>query len=80
MSEVGVDIVTGGSSGIGRATARALAAQGRRVVVTSRDRARARAVAKVLSDETHGAVEGRALDLLEPESLETFAASLIDDP
>jgi NAD(P)-dependent dehydrogenase (short-subunit alcohol dehydrogenase family) len=54
-----VALVTGGASGIGRATARALAAQGAAVVIGDRDLEGARAVAR----ESEGQVEALALDV-----------------
>src|SRR5580658_6744607 len=47
-------LVTGGTSGLGRAMAQALAQAGARVVVTSRDRARAQATAAELGDGALG--------------------------
>jgi len=52
-------LVTGGTSGLGRAMARALAEAGARVVITSRDRSRAELVAHELG----GAVAGIELDV-----------------
>ena len=49
-------IVTGGSSGIGKAIARTLAAEGVSVVIVARGRPRLEAAAKELSAETRGAV------------------------
>ena len=45
-------LVTGGTGGIGRAAAVALAAQGARVGITGRDRARAEAAAAAISRES----------------------------
>lgn len=45
-----IAVVTGGGSGIGRASARSFAARGARVVVTDRDEARATQVADELGD------------------------------
>jgi NAD(P)-dependent dehydrogenase (short-subunit alcohol dehydrogenase family) len=68
-------IITGGSSGIGRAIAEALAARGARVVIAARDQERADAVAAHLP----GTAEGRRLDLSSLASIRDFAAS-IDEP
>lgn len=64
-------VITGGSSGIGRATARALAAAGARVVLAVRDPEKGRAVAAALP----GAVEVRRLDLADLASVRAFAAA-----
>ncbi|ANF31919.1 short-chain dehydrogenase [Leifsonia xyli] len=63
-------IVTGASSGIGRATARALAAAGAHVVLAVRDEAKGRAVA----DGIPGSTEVRPLDLGDLSSVQRFAA------
>ncbi len=65
-------VVTGGSSGIGRATATALAARGARVVLGVRDQTRGRAVAAEIG---HGA-ESRPLDLASLASVRSFATGL----
>jgi NAD(P)-dependent dehydrogenase (short-subunit alcohol dehydrogenase family) len=64
-------LIIGGSSGIGREVARALASRGDAVIVAGRERARAEAVAR----EFGGSARGLALDLTQPE---TVAASLSD--
>lgn len=64
-------VVIGGTSGIGRRLAEACAARGERVVLSSRERARADAVAAEIG---HGA-RGIALDIAEPDSI---AAGLAD--
>ncbi len=47
-------VVTGGNSGIGAETVRALAAAGARVILTSRDPSAGQAVADRLQEEAHG--------------------------
>jgi 2-hydroxycyclohexanecarboxyl-CoA dehydrogenase len=67
-------VVTGGASGIGRATALLLAREGARVIVGDVDEERGRAVA---ADATGAglAVEFLPLDLTEPPSIADFAAA-----
>ncbi|MHA7985233.1 SDR family NAD(P)-dependent oxidoreductase [Rathayibacter sp. CAU 1779] len=68
-------IVTGGSSGLGFETARALAAAGARVVIAGRDVAAGEKAAATLRDETgNEQVVHRRLDLASLESVSTFAA------
>jgi NAD(P)-dependent dehydrogenase (short-subunit alcohol dehydrogenase family) len=59
-------IVVGGSGGLGRVIAQHFADRGDEVVVTSRDKARADAVAA----EIGGTTRGLALDLAHPDTLE----------
>lgn len=69
-----VAFVTGGGSGIGRAGALALAAEGALVVVTDRDPDRARAVADEIA-RTGGQAEARALDVSDAAALTAEIAS-----
>jgi NAD(P)-dependent dehydrogenase (short-subunit alcohol dehydrogenase family) len=64
-------IVTGASSGIGRAAARALARAGARVVLAVRDADKGRAAAAAMDGET----EVRRLDLASLASIREFAAA-----
>ncbi|MFG1603363.1 oxidoreductase [Actinoplanes sp. NPDC049265] len=68
-------IVTGGSSGIGKATAAALAANGARVILAVRDQARGRAAAAEIGPHA----ESRPLDLGSLDSVRDFAAA-VDGP
>jgi NAD(P)-dependent dehydrogenase (short-subunit alcohol dehydrogenase family) len=62
-------IVTGGASGIGLETARALAAKGAHVVLAVRDEAKGRAAAAAIT----GSTEVRHLDLADLASVRSFA-------
>jgi NAD(P)-dependent dehydrogenase (short-subunit alcohol dehydrogenase family) len=64
-------VVTGGNSGLGLATARALAAAGARVVLAVRDTGRGEQAAAGLT----GQVEVRRLDLADLSSVREFAAA-----
>src|SRR5687768_17275250 len=68
-------IVTGANSGIGAATARALAGAGAHVVVACRDVQKGRRA----SADFEGSVEVRALDLADLDSVRAFADS-VDQP
>lgn len=62
-----IAVVTGGASGIGRACAEVLAAQGATVAVADRDLANAQAVAQALSGRAY------AIDVSVPQDLEALA-------
>jgi NAD(P)-dependent dehydrogenase (short-subunit alcohol dehydrogenase family) len=68
-------VVTGATSGLGLATARALAAAGAHVVLAVRDPARGAAAAAGLS----GSTEVRRLDLADLQSVREFAAGWTGD-
>lgn len=70
-----VAVVTGGASGIGRATAAALAAEGARVVVADIDRDKGEAAASALRAEGRKA-DYLPVDLTDPASIEAFAAEV----
>ena len=55
-----VALITGGSSGLGQETARALAEKGARVILTARDVAKGQAVAAGIRSTTGNAQIGRA--------------------
>ena len=70
-------LVTGGSKGIGRATARALAAEGARVMICSRSAPALEEAAGAIRRETGQAVEIVAADLSRLEGVESAAAAAI---
>ncbi|AKK04454.1 short-chain alcohol dehydrogenase [Corynebacterium mustelae] len=67
-----VAVVTGGSSGIGEATARALAADGWHVIVAARRKEKLEAIAKEIGGQ---AIE---LDVTDEKSIADFAAAITD--
>lgn len=71
-----VFLVTGGTKGLGRATAELLVAEGARVVVTGRDARSAEAVAAELGDSAHGIgadnADPRTADALVRTALDRF--------
>ncbi len=71
-------IVTGGASGIGVETVRALAAAGARVVLAARNQEQAEAVATMLRADTGNAsIETGALDLASLASVRAFAGRFL---
>lgn len=73
-----VAIVTGGSEGIGRAAARALAREGARVVVCARREDALERAAREVSEETGGDVHPVAADVRVAGDLERLVAAAVD--
>ena len=72
-------LITGGSSGLGAHSARALAAAGARVVLTARDRAKGEAVASSIREQTgNAAVEVAELELADLAAVRASAAQLLE--
>ncbi|MBT8202939.1 MAG: SDR family NAD(P)-dependent oxidoreductase [Acidimicrobiia bacterium] len=75
-----VAIVTGGTSGIGRATVAGLMATGAKVYLTSRSEERADEAAKELNESgSPGTAVGRSLDTGDFESIRAFADQMASD-
>ncbi len=72
-------LVTGGTSGIGRATAAGLAARGARVGITGRDPDRTRAAAVEIATATgNAAVDAFAADMSSQEEVRRLAGDVLD--
>ncbi|MCL1593862.1 MAG: SDR family NAD(P)-dependent oxidoreductase [Actinomycetia bacterium] len=71
-------LVTGGSSGIGKATAMALAASGGCVTITSRSASRAKAAAEEIRQATGTSVSTLVVDFASLESVRSAAARFVD--
>ena len=79
MSERRVVLVTGATDGIGRATARALAAAGMKVVVHGRSKVKVDATLAQLAGELPGAeIEGVSFDLGRREAVRNGAAQILE--
>ena len=69
-------LVTGGSRGLGRATAEALAVLGHRVILVARNPAAAEAaVEEILNSHSHVRVEARSVDLSSLKQVRVFATT-----
>lgn len=71
-------LVTGGSSGIGRATAVKLAAAGARVLIVGRDQGRLEAVRREI-EASKGSVCTYTCDLTDPPACDRFLAQLLSE-
>ncbi len=71
-------VVTGATSGIGRAVATRLAAQGAQVVLTARDAGRGERVAAEIGAATGGHTTAAELDTADPRSIRAFAREYSD--
>jgi len=79
MSERRVVLITGSTDGIGRATARALAAAGMKVIVHGRSKAKVEAVLAELAGELPGAeLEGVSFDLGSLAAVKRGAAQILE--
>ncbi|GAA3135679.1 NAD(P)-dependent dehydrogenase (short-subunit alcohol dehydrogenase family) [Kribbella aluminosa] len=72
-------LVTGGTGGIGKATAAGLAALGARVAITGRDRGRAEAAAAEIRAATGGQVDVFVADLTSQAEVRRMAADVLAD-
>ncbi|MDP2577064.1 MAG: SDR family oxidoreductase [Candidatus Palauibacterales bacterium] len=72
-----IAIVTGGSKGIGRAIAAALAAAGADVVVTSRNEDEARTAAKEIAELGQGRTLGLGADVRDYEAVKTMVGETV---
>lgn len=72
-------LITGGTSGIGKATAGALAGQGADVFITARNPEVGKAVADELSHSDGRAVRSMQLDLSDSASTQSFATRFLDE-
>ena len=70
-------VITGGNSGIGLATAIALAQRGADVVITARDLSRGRAAASRIKADTGESATPMVLDLASLASVRSFTDALI---
>jgi NAD(P)-dependent dehydrogenase (short-subunit alcohol dehydrogenase family) len=71
-----VAVVTGGSSGIGLATAKLLLAEGARVAICGRDAGRLAAAKTALEAEMPGHVLAEVCDVLDADAVKSFAAKV----
>lgn len=72
-------LVTGSTSGLGKASARALLREGANVMINGRDETRLAAAIDELSSVGSGSVRGVAGDLTEPETIEALVESTLDE-
>lgn len=72
-------LITGGNSGIGKATAVGLARAGARVTITSRDIDKGRDTATEIKGLTGSSVEAMRLDLADLGSVRAFASEFMDE-
>ena len=74
-----VVIITGGSRGLGRAMAGALAEAGAHIIVTSRDAQRIKGVAAELEDACGRTCRGYALEVRDPDQVDGLVARVMEE-
>jgi NAD(P)-dependent dehydrogenase (short-subunit alcohol dehydrogenase family) len=72
-------VVTGGSSGLGRAIARQLALEGARVTIAARDQQRLAVTAKELGEEAGASILTAAVDTSSDASVKTLIETVVGD-
>ena len=72
-----VAIVTGGSKGLGREMAGALAAAGAEVMITSRNQAEIQAAAESITQETGSRATGLVADVSRPDHIQTMVETAL---
>ena len=72
-----VALITGGSSGIGKATALAFAAEGARVAIAARRAAESEAVVKQITGQGGGAIFVQT-DITDPAQVERLVKTTVD--
>ncbi|NIC00747.1 SDR family oxidoreductase [Halobacterium sp. R2-5] len=72
-------LVTASSSGLGKASARALAQEGANVVMNSRDEARLQAAVEDVREDADGDVVGQVGDLTEPSDIEALVERTVEE-
>src|ERR1700736_5972867 len=70
-------LVTGGSSGLGRAIARQLALEGTRVTIAARDRQRLAVAAKELGEEAGAAILAATVDTSNDASVKALIETVV---
>lgn len=73
-----VVVITGANTGIGKETARALAARGARIAIGSRNAEKGEAAAREIHEQTRAEVRNFALDLASFASIRAFAAAILE--
>ncbi|MFC4360373.1 SDR family oxidoreductase [Halobium salinum] len=74
-----VALVTASSSGLGKASARALAREGANVVINGRDEERLEEAAEEIRADATGEVVTQAGDLTDPDDVETLVERTVDE-
>ena len=73
-------LITGGSSGLGKESARALASHGAKVIITARNLKKAASVVDQIQQETGATVDIEELELSDFASIRAFAKRILERP